>query len=227
LDRRAATATFILARTMISIPLLMLFLLAAGALILIPGPAVLFIVARSIHQGSRAGVVSALGVACGGLVHIAGAVLGFSALLASSVLAFTAVRWIGAAYLIYLGIKTWLSRDDEPAEVPPPVPPRRLFAQGFVVNLTNPKTALFFFAFLPQFVDPSLGNAPLQMLILGAIFTAMSVTSDSTYAVLASALKGRFARNATARRNVRWVSGGVYVALGLGTALAGSRTSKT
>jgi threonine/homoserine/homoserine lactone efflux protein len=211
---------------MISVPLLLLFLLAAGALIVIPGPAVLYIVARSIHQGRRAGVISALGVACGGLVHIAGAVLGFSALLASSALAFGAVRWVGAAYLVYLGLKTWLTRDDAPAELAPPVPPRRLFAQGFVVNLTNPKTALFFFAFLPQFVDPSLGHAPLQMLILGAIFTVMSVTSDSTYAFLASALKGRLAQNATARRNVRWVSGGVYLALGLGTALAGSRASK-
>ena len=212
---------------MISLPLLLLFLLAAGALIAIPGPAVLYIIARSIHQGWRAGVISALGVACGGLVHIAGAVLGFSALLASSAVAFSAVRWIGAAYLVYLGVKTWLTRDEEPATVAPPIPPRRLFAQGFVVNLTNPKTALFFFAFLPQFVDPSLGRAPLQMLILGAIFTVMSVTSDSTYAILASALKGRFARNPMARRNVRWVSGGVYVALGVGTALAGSRAAKT
>lgn len=211
---------------MISLPLLTLFLLAAGALILIPGPAVLFIVARSIHQGRRAGVISALGVACGGLVHIAGAVLGFSALLASSALAFGSIRWIGAAYLVYLGIKTWRSRDDEPALVAPPLPPRRLFAQGFLVNLTNPKTALFFFAFLPQFVDPTLGRVPLQMLILGAIFTVMSVMSDSTYAMLASALKGRIARNPVARRNVRWVSGGVYLALGLGTALAGSRTTK-
>jgi threonine/homoserine/homoserine lactone efflux protein len=211
---------------MISVPLLMLFLLAAGALIVIPGPAVLYIVARSIHQGRWAGVISALGVACGGLVHIAGAVLGFSALLASSAVAFAAVRWVGAAYLIYLGVKTWLSREDQAAAVAPPVPPRRLFAQGFLVNLTNPKTALFFFAFLPQFVDPTLGRVPLQMLILGAIFTVMSVTSDSTYAMLASALKGRIARNPVARRNVRWVSGGVYVALGLGTALAGSRTTK-
>ena len=211
---------------MISLPLLTLFLLAAGALIVIPGPAVLFIVARSIHQGRQAGVISALGVACGGLVHIAGAVLGFSALLASSALAFSAIRWVGAAYLVYLGIKTWRSRDDEPAAVAPAVPPQRLFAQGFFVNLTNPKTALFFFAFLPQFVDPSLGRVPLQMLILGAIFTVMSVTSDSTYAMLASALKGRIAGNPVARRNVRWVSGGVYVALGLGTALAGSRTTK-
>jgi threonine/homoserine/homoserine lactone efflux protein len=210
---------------MISVPLLLLFLLAAGALIVIPGPAVLFIVARSIHQGWRAGVISALGVACGGLVHITGAVLGFSALLASSAVAFATVRWAGAAYLVYLGVKTWLTRDDEPAAVPAPVPPRRLFAQGFVVNLTNPKTALFFFAFLPQFVDPSLGHAPLQMLMLGAIFTLMSVTSDSTYGVLASALKDRLARNVTARRNVRWISGGVYVALGLGTALVGARAS--
>src|SRR5438270_111881 len=98
-----------------------------------------------------------------------------------------------------------------------------LLAAGALIVIPGPD--VFFFAFLPQFVDPSLGRVPLQMLILGAIFTVMSVLSDSTYAMLASALKGRLARNAVARRNIRWVSGGVYVALGLGTVLAGPRAS--
>src|ERR687887_2649460 len=137
---------------MIPTRMLGLFAIAAGALIVGPGPAVLYIVARSVHQGRRAGLVAALGVAAGGLVHVAGAVLGFSALLASSALAFSAVRWLGAAYLIFLGVKTLRRGDEgEAAAAPPPAPPRRLFAQGFVVNVTNPKTALFFLAFLPQF----------------------------------------------------------------------------
>jgi threonine/homoserine/homoserine lactone efflux protein len=208
---------------MISPTLLFVFLLAAGALIVIPGPAVLFIVARSMHQGPRAGIVSALGVACGALVHVAGAVLGFSALIASSATAFGVVRWAGAGYLIYLGVRTWLSRDEAEVIAPPPTPLRRLFGQGFVVNVLNPKSALFFLALFPQFVDPARGHAALQMLIFGGLFVAMGLVSDSIYALLAGSLKSRLGRSPRARRGARLFSGGVYVALGLGTALSGSR----
>jgi threonine/homoserine/homoserine lactone efflux protein len=208
---------------MISGQTLILFLLAAGALILMPGPAVLFIVARSAHQGRRAGIASALGVASGGLVHVAGAVLGLSALLAASAVAFSAIRWVGAAYLIWLGIKTWRTRDIAETAAPPPAPLRRLFAQGFVVNLLNPKTALFFLAFLPQFVDPVHGQGAAQVLILGGIFIVMALTSDCMYALLAGSLAGRLRRTAMARKRARLLSGGVYVALGLGTAVSGSR----
>ncbi len=204
---------------------LLLFSLAAGALIVMPGPAVLYIVARSVHQGRRAGLVSAMGVGAGGLVHVAGAVLGFSALLASSSLAFSAVRWLGAAYLVLLGIRTLLAGQDAAAAVAPePAPPRRLFAQGFVVNLLNPKTALFFLAFLPQFVDPARGRVPLQMLLLGMLFIGMAIVSDSSYALLAGTLGNRLGRTATSRRRARLLTGSVYVALGVGTVLAGSRT---
>src|SRR5438105_7881241 len=199
------------ARTMISFPLLTLFLLAAGALIVIPGPAVLFIVARSIHQGRQAGVISALGVACGGLVHIAGAVLGFSALLASSAMAFSAIRWIGAAYLVYLGIKTWRSRDDEPALIAPPLPPRRLFAQGFLVNLTNPKTALFFFAFLPQFVDPERGHLAAQIVFLGLLFALLGFVTDGCYALLASTAGQWLRRSRRYLEIERYVSGTLFI----------------
>jgi threonine/homoserine/homoserine lactone efflux protein len=210
---------------MVALPTLALFAVAAGALIVVPGPAVLFIVARSVHQGRRAGLVSAVGVAAGGLVHVAGAVLGFSALLASSALAFSAVRWFGAAYLVWLGVKTLRGGDpQEVAAVPPPAPPRRLLAQGFVVNLLNPKTALFFLAFLPQFVDPARGRVPLQMLELGCAFVALAIVSDCGYALLAGSLAGRLGRSARARRRARLFTGGVYVALGLGTAFAGSRS---
>jgi threonine/homoserine/homoserine lactone efflux protein len=203
---------------------LALFALAAGALIVVPGPAVLFIVARSAHQGRRAGLVSALGVAAGGVVHVAGAVLGFSALLVSSSVAFGVVRWLGAAYLVYLGVKTLRGGGDEIiAAAPPPSPPRRLLAQGFVVNVLNPKTALFFLAFLPQFVEPARGRVPLQMLVLGCTFLALAMVSDATYALLAGSLSARLGQTPRSRRRARLVSGGVYLALGLGTALSGSR----
>jgi threonine/homoserine/homoserine lactone efflux protein len=202
----------------------LLFMLAAGALIVTPGPAVLFIVARSAHQGRQAGLVSALGVAAGGLVHVAAAVLGFSALLLSSAVAFGAVRWIGAAYLVYLGIRTMLARVDVPDAAPPdPIPLRRIFAQGFVVNVLNPKTALFFLAFLPQFADPARGHLPVQLLVLGGSFIVLAMVSDSMYALAAGSLAGRIGRTAAARRRSSFVAGSVYVALGLGTALSGQR----
>ncbi|BDG06972.1 LysE family translocator [Anaeromyxobacter paludicola] len=208
---------------MLSSSAFLLFTLAAGALIVVPGPAVTFIVARSLQQGRRAGLISAMGIASGGLVHVAAAVLGLSALLASSAVAFGLVRWGGAAYLVYLGLRVWLSRPAAAEGEPVPAPARRLFAQGFLVNLLNPKTAIFFLAFLPQFADPSRGRVPLQLLLLGAWFVALAVASDCTYALLAGAVGDRIGRSPAARRGARLLSGGVYVALGLGTLLAGAR----
>jgi threonine/homoserine/homoserine lactone efflux protein len=199
---------------------------ALGSLVLAvtPGPAVLFIVARSVHQGRRAGVLSALGVALGGLVHVTGAVVGFSALLASSAAAFATVRWAGALYLVWLGVRTWRAgRGEGELPVPAPAPPRRLVAQGFLVNALNPKTALFFLAFLPQFIDPALGSAPLQMLALGTTFVAVAVCSDMSYALLAGTVVRRFPRSSGSRRTARWLTGGAYIALGAGAALSGQR----
>jgi len=200
--------------------------LASLVLAVTPGPAVLFIVARSVHQGPRAGALSALGVALGGLVHVAGAVIGFSALLASSASAFSAVRWAGALYLVWLGVRTLRSggtHEEVAAAPPPPAPPRQLLAQGFLVNLLNPKTALFFLAFLPQFVDPARGGAALQMLAFGATFLAVAVSSDMTYALLAGTVARRLPATAGSRRTARWLTGGAYLALGAGAALAGQR----
>ncbi len=208
---------------MLSSSAFLLFSLAAGALIVVPGPAVTFIVARSLQQGRRAGLVSAMGIAAGGVVHVAAAVLGLSALLASSALAFAAVRWGGAAYLVYLGLRVWLARPAASSGPPPPAPARRIFAQGFVVNVLNPKTAIFFLAFLPQFVDPGRGRAPLQMFLLGGWFVVMAVASDCTYALLAGIVGDRIGQSPRARRGARLLSGGVYVALGLGTLFAGVR----
>jgi threonine/homoserine/homoserine lactone efflux protein len=200
---------------------LALFAFAAAVLAVTPGPAVLYIVARSVHQGRRAGALSALGVATGGLVHVGAAAAGLSALLVSSAAAFAAVRWAGAAYLVWLGVRTLRAGDGEDVAAPPPAPSGRLFAQGVVVNVLNPKTALFFLAFLPQFVDPARGSVTLQILALGAVFIGVAMASDMAYVLLAGTVFRRAGRSARSRRAARLASGGAYLALGLGAALAG------
>ena len=207
---------------MIPASTLAVFALAALLLAVTPGPAVLYIVARSVHQGRRAGMLSALGIAAGGLVHVLAAVAGLSALLVSSALAFTAVRWAGAVYLVWLGVKTLRGGADAESASPPPAAPRRIFLQGFVVNVLNPKTALFFLAFLPQFVSPTRGSVPAQILLLGLTFISIASTSDLTYALLAGTVARRVGRTARARRATRLVTGGAYLALGAGAALAGT-----
>ena len=148
-----------------------LFLLAALGLLLIPGPSVLYIITRSVAQGRRAGLASVLGVEMASLTHAAAAALGLSALLLTSALAFSVVKYLGAAYLIYLGVRTFLAREEsQQAQVPASRSLSQLFAQGFLVNLLNPKTALFFYAFLPQFVNPGRGPIAEQILLLGMLF---------------------------------------------------------
>jgi len=200
---------------------LALFSLAAIALAIVPGPAVAYIVTQSVDQGRRAGIVSALGIATGSLVHVAAATVGLSALIASSATAFTVVKLVGAAYLIAVGIRRILARDQSQTEVAPPAttPLRRLYAQGVVVNVLNPKTALFFVAFLPQFVDRDRSVVP-QIAILGLLFAAIALLSDLGYAVLADALAGRVRRSGRAARVRRFATGGIFVALGITAAAA-------
>ena len=205
-----------------------LFAAAALALLVVPGPSVLYIVARSVEGGRTVGLVSMLGVQAGALVHILFAAVGLSAILASSATAFSVVKWAGAAYLVYLGLRLILSRDeDEAGEDVPAGGEQRLthaFAQGIVVNVFNPKTALFFLAFLPQFVHPSSGAAWAQILVLGLTFITLAVCSDGLYALLSGTAAGWLRRKnegAGFRRGQRLFSGGVYVALGLATAVSG------
>jgi threonine/homoserine/homoserine lactone efflux protein len=199
---------------------LALFSLAAVALAVVPGPAVAYIVTQSVDKGRRAGIVSAFGIASGGLVHVVAATVGLSALIASSATAFTAVKLVGAAYLIVVGIRRILSRDEpEPAPESEPTPLRRLYAQGVVVNVLNPKTALFFLAFLPQFVDRN-GSVALQVGILGLLFASIALLSDLGYALLADALAGRVRRSGRAARVRRFATGGIFVALGVTAAAA-------
>lgn len=198
-----------------------LFLLASVALAVVPGPAVAYIVTQSIDQGRRAGLVSALGVASGGLVHVAAATIGLSALVASSASAFTVVKLVGAVYLIAVGIRRILSKDE--AEAPVRAPRTHVYRQGVIVNVLNPKTALFFLAFLPQFVDRQHTVWP-QVAFLGVVFVSVAVTSDMTYALVSDAIAGKLRRTGTGARVRRWVTGGVFVALGI-TAAAARRST--
>jgi threonine/homoserine/homoserine lactone efflux protein len=200
---------------------LSLFLTASLVLLLTPGPAVLYVVTRSVDQGRKAGLISVLGIQTGTLFHVFAAALGLSAILVSSALAFDVVKYLGAAYLIYLGIKKLLTREE--LELSKPVERkslRRIYSQGVVVNILNPKTALFFFAFLPQFVDPSKGNVPLQMALLGLMFTTMALMTDSSYALAAGTAGGWLRGNMRFLRFQRYFSGTIYIGLGLTAALA-------
>lgn len=204
-------------------PAIGLFVLAALALLLVPGPAVLYIVARSIHHGRRAGLVSVLGIHVGTLAHIAAATLGLSALVVSSAFAFTAVKIAGAVYLIGLGLWTLLSRRAEPdVALGGERNLRRAFTQGIVVNVLNPKTALFFLAFLPQFVDPNASHPAVQIAFLGVLFAVLGLITDSMWALAAGTAGGMLRRSRRFVRTQRYVTGTVYVGLGVATAFAGS-----
>jgi threonine/homoserine/homoserine lactone efflux protein len=200
---------------------LLVFAAAALALIVVPGPAVLYIVAQSIDRGRLAGVVSALGVAVGGLVHVTAAAVGLSSLLVSSATAFNVVKYAGAGYLIGLGLWTILRRPEEPSvELPRERKLSRRFWQGVVVNVFNPKTALFFFAFLPQFVDPGKGSAALQIGVLGLVFVTLAVLSDCGWALAAGTASDRLRGSRRFLAVQRYVSGSVFLGLGALTAAA-------
>lgn len=204
-----------------------LFMGAALALLLIPGPAVLYIVARSVEQGRLAGFVSDLGIHTATLVHILAAALGLSALLASSALAFSIVKYAGAAYLIWLGLKKIFGRPGPPGDDDTlrRHSHARLFRDGFIVNLLNPKTALFFFAFLPQFVDPGRGHLVMQIAFLGLLFAGLGLVTDGCYALVAGTA-GRWLKASRRYLGIeRYVSGTLFIGLGLAAAFAGHRKS--
>jgi threonine/homoserine/homoserine lactone efflux protein len=194
-----------------------IFAAASAAFLAVPGPSVIYIVSRSLAEGRGAGIVSALGIQAGGLVHVTAATIGVSALLASSATAFSVVKYAGAAYLIYLGIRRLRDGEEDADPTNGPVPRKRLFWQGVVVNSLNPKTALFFLAFLPQFVDPDRGAVAPQVLALGVLFLVLAMLSDSTYALVAGTVRGRLAGR---HRALARASGCSYVGLGLLAALS-------
>src|ERR671939_878650 len=205
---------------MLDWPRLSLFISVTLLLVFMPGPNTLYIIARSLQQGRRAGIISSLGVQVGSLVHISAATCGLSALLLSSALAFGVVKYAGAAYLIYLGVKTLLTKEEAgPGREVKRASLSRVFFQGVVVNLLNPKTALFFFAFLPQFIDAARGRVAVQIVSLGAILVLLGALSDTIYALAAGGVGNWLRGNIKFLRAQRYFAGGVYIGLGAVTAL--------
>jgi len=201
---------------------LTLFISVASIMVFMPGPNTLYIIARSIQQGRLAGFISSLGVQVGTMVHIAAAAIGISAVLVSSVWAFQVVKYAGAAYLIILGIRTLLSKEKIKTANFDRAKLSRVFYQGVIVNVLNPKTALFFFAFLPQFINPARGAVAIQVTMLGTILIFLGTLSDSIYA-LASGTIGHWLRgNLKFLRAQRYFAGTIYIGLGAATALSGA-----
>jgi threonine/homoserine/homoserine lactone efflux protein len=200
---------------------LALFVGAALLLLVVPGPAVIYVVTQSVSQGRRAGLASVAGITTGTLVHIFAATIGLSALLASSTLAFDVVKYLGAAYLIAVGLRRLAGLDAAAQNRPPALRSQgRIYRQGVVVNVLNPKTALFFLAFLPQFVDPARGAAWEQILVLGLLFACLGFLSDGTWALVAGTLGERLRRSTRFPRVQCYVSGSVFVGLGAVAALS-------
>ena len=201
------------------VPTIVLFLVASLGLLLIPGPAVLYVVTRSASQGRRAGLASVGGVELASLTHSVAAAFGLSALLLTSALAFSVVKYLGAAYLIFLGIRTLLARNEgQQVSAPAPKSASQLFAQGFLVNLLNPKTALWFYAFLPQFVNPARGAVVWQILVLGILFVLLASCTDSMYALLGSTVGQWFFKSARFQQVRKYVTGSIYIILGVSAA---------
>lgn len=209
-----------------SAPTLLAFSAAAAALVLLPGPNLLYIISRGIAQGRRAALASTLGVTAATAVFVVLTALGLTALISSSVVAFSVVKYAGVAYLVYLAVREFRSHGRFRLEQPPPVSSRRAFADAFVVGITNPKVALFFLAFFPQFVHADAGPVTTQVLVLGAVFVAIGLTFDSTYALASGAIGGWLARRPRVMGRSHYVSGAVYLALG-GAALLTDSTRRT
>jgi threonine/homoserine/homoserine lactone efflux protein len=199
---------------------LTIFLLATLALNLTPGPDMLYVFARSVGQGRRAGVVSAFGIGAGTLVHMMAVALGLSTLLLQVPIAYDAIRYLGAAYLLYLGVRSILSAGDLTAEARPTqdsLP--RIFRQGVITNVLNPKVALFFLAFLPQFADPSRGPVFWQIVFLGLLFATSGTIVNTAVALLSGTLGDRLRTNPRISRIQRWFTGTVFIALAMRLAL--------
>ena len=195
------------------------FLATALALLAIPGSAVLYVVTRSIEMGRAGGLASVAGITTGTFVHVTLATAGVSSLILASKVAFDAVKYVGAAYLILLGVRRLLTKvEDRVEEDGPPRTRRRAYTQGIVVNLTNPKTIVFIFAFIPQFVDPNARHVWLQVLVLGASFACLGFLSDSAYALTAGAVADRLRGSRRIARFERWFGGSMLIGLGIAAA---------
>lgn len=191
------------------------FAIASLALLVIPGPAVLYVINRSISDGRSIALAGVAGLELGNFVHVVAATIGLSALIAASATAFGVVKWIGAGYLIFIGIRTIARKPASFSQEQKSLTRRKSFTQGIIVNTFNPKVALFFLSFLPQFIDEKSGSAALQSLILGSLFVAIGLCTDGMYAFLASALRTTLLRGKSLPFVQRYVAGSVFIALGL------------
>ena len=200
---------------------MLLFALASAALVAIPGPAVIYIVTRGVVHGRRGGLVSMFGVEAGNYVEVLAATVGLAAIVASSATAFTVVKYIGAVYLIWLGIRAFREGVGAVAETAAPQrSERRLFWEGFAVGALNPKLAIFLLAFLPQFIDTAGGPVWLQTLVLGTIFSLCAVIGDTLFALAAGTAGAGLRRRLASPGRLSWAAGAIYVGLGLAAALA-------
>lgn len=203
------------------------FGLASFLLLIIPGPAVIYILNRSVSDGREAGLAAVAGLELGNLVHVLAAAVGLSAVLATSATAFNAVKWLGAGYLVFVGVRTLMQPAPQIETDRAAVSVHRAFGQGVVVNILNPKVALFFVSFLPQFIRPADGHAGLQALVLGLVFVLIGCVTDTCYSLLASSLREVLLRGRTLPIVRRWVAGSVFIGLGLmaSTASVGASSS--
>ncbi|MBI4935650.1 MAG: LysE family translocator [Actinobacteria bacterium] len=202
------------------------FATASLILLIIPGPAVLYIVNRSVSDGREAGLAAVAGLTLGNLVHAIAAAVGLSAVLATSAAAFNTVKWLGAGYLVSVGVRTLMRPPMAIDPTQPGVSPRRAFTQGVVVNVLNPKVALFFLSFLPQFIKPELGRPGMQALVLGLVFVLIGACTDGLYSLLASGLRDVMLRGRALPFVRRWVAGTVFIGLGLVAATASATSAK-
>ena len=191
------------------------FAIASLALLVIPGPAVLYVINRSIADGRSIALAGVAGLELGNFVHVIAATIGLSAVIAASATAFGIVKWIGAGYLIFIGLRTLIKKPQAMEAQSTSLTRGKSFTQGIIVNTFNPKVALFFLSFLPQFIDEKLGSAALQSLILGSMFVAIGLCTDGMYAILASALRTTLLRGKSLPFVQRYVAGSVFIALGL------------
>lgn len=193
------------------------FLAAASILILIPGPSVLYIMAKSVEQGYKAGIVSVLGIGIGSMVHVAAAAIGISSILLTSSTAFSIVKYLGAIYLIYLGVKKLLGKipNKQPVITNKNKRLDKIFYEGILVNTFNPKTAIFFFSFLPQFINIDKGGNASQILFLGILFTVFAILSDTLYVLLSVKISKWFTSSKKYLKRQKNITGSIYIALGL------------
>lgn len=191
------------------------FGIASVALLVIPGPAVIYVLNRSVADGRNAALAGVAGLEIGNFMHVIAATLGLSAIIAASATAFTTIKWAGAAYLIYVGVRTLLVTPTPPDSKSASATARKSFTQGIVVNTLNPKVALFFLSYLPQFIDPDRGSPALQSFVLGTLFVILGSMTDATYALTASALRDRLLSGRALPFVQRYVAGSVFVALGV------------